>query len=174
MKAHNIISQGWDMTYVWALQGFDSGIMRQIYEGSKNANDMAVYLSNEISRYPASAYRMYFTSNHDENSWHGTVFEQLGESAETFAVLTHTLNGMPQIYSGQEAGLNKRLAFFDEDLIQWTSHPFGDLYTTLLKLKKENKALWNGEAGGRPQRVLTPMKIKFSPTCVRKMEIRHW
>jgi cyclomaltodextrinase / maltogenic alpha-amylase / neopullulanase len=152
---------GFDMNYVWKLQGFDSGLMRQIYEGTKTVNDMGSYLQNEISTYPASAYRMYFTSNHDENSWHGTVFEQLGESAEVFAVLTNTMNGMPLIYSGQEAGLNKRLAFFDRDPISWTSYPFGDLYTTLLKLKKENTALWNGEAGGRPQRISTSADDKI-------------
>lgn len=154
-------SLGFDMDYVWKLQGFDSGLMRQIYEGTKNANDLGSYLRNELSTYPANAYRMYFTSNHDENSWHGTVFEQLGKSAEVFAVLTHTLNGMPQIYSGQEAGLNHRLAFFDKDLINWTSHPFEEVYTTLLHLKKENKALWNGEAGGRPQRLSTSADDKI-------------
>jgi glycosidase len=151
----NYHSQGWDMTYVWTLMGFDSGLIRQIYEGTKDAGDMGAYLQNEVNTYPASAYRMYFTSNHDENSWHGTDFEQLGESAEVFNVLTHTMNGMPLVYSGQESGLNKRLAFFDRDPIVWTSHPFEVLYTTLLKLKKENKALWNGEAGGRPLRILT-------------------
>lgn len=146
---------GWDMTYVWSLHGFSNGIMRQIYEGTKNANDLGNYLQTEKSIYPAKAYRMYFTSGHDENSWYGTAFEQFGQSAEVFAVLTHTLNGMPMIYGGQEAGLNKRLAFFDKDLIPWTAHPFEEMYSKLLKLKKENRALWNGEAGGRPIRITT-------------------
>ncbi|MBA7538847.1 Alpha-amylase 2 [subsurface metagenome] len=146
---------GFDMTYAWALHGFNSGILRAIYEGTKTANDLATYLQNDFISYPATAYRMYFTSNHDENSWNGTVFEQFGESAEAFAVLTHTLHGMPMIYSGQEAGLNKRLAFFERDPIVWNEHPFNDLYTTLLHLKKENKALWNGDAGGRAQRIAT-------------------
>lgn len=98
---------------------------------------------------------MYFTSNHDENSWYGTVFEQFGNAAQVFAVLTATFNGMPLIYSGQEAGLNKRLLFFDKDQIEWRQHPFTDLYTILLNLKKKNKALWNGENGGAFQRVKT-------------------
>jgi len=151
---------GFDMTYAWALHGFDSGLMRAIYEGSRNAGDLANYFINDFNRYSESAFRMYFTSNHDENSWHGTVFEQFGESAELFAVLTHIVDGMPLIYSGQEAGLNERLAFFDKDQINWMDHPFEDIYTRLLELKKENQALWNGEAGVRLQIIPTSNATK--------------
>ena len=35
----------------------------------------------------------------------------MGDAAETFAVLSFMIPGMPLIYSGQEAALNKRLAF---------------------------------------------------------------
>ena len=98
---------------------------------------------------------MYFTSNHDENSWHGTVYELFGEAAENFAVLISTFRSMPLIYSGQEAGLNHRLAFFDKDEIIWQPHPFAQMYKTLFQLKRENKALWHGSAGGTLQRVLT-------------------
>ena len=72
-----------------------------------------------------------------------------------FAVLTNTINDVPLIYSGQEAGLNKRLQFFEKDLIPWKDHSFYTIYSTLLNLKRENKALWNGENGGKAERVLT-------------------
>jgi hypothetical protein len=62
---------------------------------------------------------------------------------------------MPLIYSGEEAGLNQRLLFFDKDEIIWQPHPFADIYSTLFNLKKVSKALWNGESGGQLQRVLT-------------------
>ncbi|MFC2137568.1 alpha-amylase family glycosyl hydrolase [Bacteroidota bacterium] len=146
---------GFDITYAWAIHGFESGILKAIYDGSKTAIDLGNYLQRDFNIYSEATYRLYFTSNHDENSWNGTVFEQFGESAEAFAVLTHTLHGMPLIYSGQEAGLNKRLAFFDKDLINWNDHEFEDLYTKLLHLKKENKALWNGEAGARAELITT-------------------
>ena len=98
---------------------------------------------------------MYFTSNHDENSWYGTPTELFGEAAGMFDVLTATFNGMPLIYSGQEAGLDKRLQFFDKDRIMWCDDEKTTVYKTLLHLKKENKALWNGEFGGSLQRVPT-------------------
>jgi len=50
---------------------------------------------------------------------------------------------------GQEAGLNKRLAFFDKDLIEWKDHEFTDLYKKLFAVKKAHPALWAGEHGGK-------------------------
>jgi len=96
---------------------------------------------------------MYFTSNHDENSWHGTVYELFGDAAENFAALTSTFRSMPLIYGGQEAGLDQRLAFFDKDQIIWQPDTFATIYKTLFRLKRHNKALWNGTAGGILQRV---------------------
>lgn len=55
---------------------------------------------------------------------------------------------MPLIYSGQEAGMNKRLRFFDKDTIEWKKNSMRQLFTKLNHLKKVNKALWNGTAGG--------------------------
>lgn len=148
-------SLGFDMSYAWGLHGFGHGVLKNIVNGSANAYTLENYLNTELAVYNPDHYRMYFTSNHDENAWHGTVFEQFGEAAETFAVLTATINDMQLVYGGQEAGLNKRLAFFDKDRIIWQQHPFMDLYTTLFHLKRNNRALWNGESGGQLQRIDT-------------------
>ena len=146
---------GFDMSYAWGLHGFGNGVLKRIYNGTSNVSELGNYLNNELNTYGTNHYRMYFTSNHDENSWHGTVFEQFGAAAEIFAVLTGTINSMQLIYGGQEAGLNKRLLFFDKDQIIWQPHPFANIYRTLLHLKRENRALWNGSRGGLPQRVST-------------------
>jgi 1,4-alpha-glucan branching enzyme len=146
---------GFDMSYAWGLYGFGKGVLINIVNGTNNANYVNSYATQENNNYPAPHYRMYFTSNHDENSWYGTVYELFGNAAEVFAVLTSTFRSMPLIYSGQEAGLNKRLLFFDKDEIIWQPHPFADMYRKLFQLKKNNKALWNGASGGQLQRVLT-------------------
>lgn len=149
---------GFDMTFAWNLYGFGNGVLHRIADGTapvSNANFFASEMRGELSDYSDNHTRLYFTSNHDENSWHGTVFERFGNAAELFAVVTQTIDGMPLIYSGQEAGLNKRLAFFEKDQINWQSHSFFDIYQTLLNLKQENKAMWNGTYGGDPVRVLT-------------------
>jgi 1,4-alpha-glucan branching enzyme len=134
-----------DMTYDWTLHK----IMNGIAEGEKSARDLIDHINIDNKKYPADAFRMQFTSNHDENTWNGTVFERLGDGAETFAVFSFLIPDMPLIYSGQEAGLNKRLEFFDKDNIEWKEHKFQKLYSQLIKLKDNNDALLNGESGGK-------------------------
>jgi len=148
-------SAGFDMTYAWGLYGFGKGILVNIVKGTNNANVVNTYSTQENNNYLPPQYRMYFTSNHDENSWYGTVYELFDGAAEEFAVLTCTFRSMPLIYSGQEAGLDHRLSFFDKDEISWKPDHFAVVYKTLLHLKKENKALWNGSAGAQLQRVTT-------------------
>jgi cyclomaltodextrinase / maltogenic alpha-amylase / neopullulanase len=143
--------KAFDMTYAWKMHH----MMNRIASGEADANDLMKLIEEDRAQYPPNAFRMQFTSNHDENSWNGTVFERLGDAAKTFAVLSATLEGMPLIYNGQEAGMDIRLEFFEKDLIPWRESPFRDLYTRLLHLKRDNRALWNGERGGRLERIGT-------------------
>ena len=111
---------------------------------------------------------MSFVSNHDKNAWDGTQHEQFGECLEAAIVLSVLGEGMPLIHNGQEAGENKRLAFFERDPIDWQTHPIGDLYRKLIHLKRGVPALWNGEFGARmiqvpnsaPQQVLSFVRMK--------------
>jgi len=139
-ELHN---QAFDMTYSFS----GHHLMNDIAKGKKNALALDEYLKNQTS-YPAEAYRMYFTSSHDENSWNGTEFERLGEGAQAFAVLTFGLNGMPMIYSGQESALNERLKFFESHPIHWGNYAYSDFYTRLIKLKKQEAALEHGQHAG--------------------------
>ena len=144
-EAHEpYLHSAFDMTYGWQLKD----LMNDIAKGKKNAADIMKFVEAEKEEYPADAYRMLFSTNHDENTWNGTVFERLGDAAEVCAVLFSTLDGMPLVYSGQEAGMNKRLDFFEKDLIEWKDHKFYGLFQKIFDLKKNNKALWNGESGG--------------------------
>jgi cyclomaltodextrinase / maltogenic alpha-amylase / neopullulanase len=133
-----------DMTYGWGMLG----LINDIAKGNKTVEDLDAYFTQQKVDYPSDAYQMMFTTNHDENSWNGTVQERLGEAVETFAVFTGVIGGMPLIYSGQEAGLDKPLEFFEKDSILWKEHNLRGVYTKLFQLKKQNKAIWNGEAGG--------------------------
>ncbi len=85
---------------------------------------------------------LWFTTNHDENSWNGSEYEKYGDFAKALAVFSFTWNGMPMIYSGQELPNLKRLKFFDKDVINWTGkYELHDFFKTLLLLKKNNPAL---------------------------------
>ncbi|MFO7448256.1 MAG: alpha-amylase family glycosyl hydrolase [Ignavibacteriaceae bacterium] len=137
------IHAAFDMTYSWEFHG----IMNRIAKGENNAADIIKFLEEEKTKYRPDDFRMRFTSNHDENSWNGTVFERLGDAVEVFAVLSGLVPGMPLVYNGQEAGLNKRLAFFEKDPIEWKEHKFSEVYKTLLNYKLNSKTLQNGKHG---------------------------
>ena len=140
----SLVEYAFDMNYTWKMLH----IMNDIAIGKKNVKDIWTNLEWSKNTFPADVYRMYFTSNHDENSWNGTAIERYGKGYKAFAVLTYVVPGMPLIYSGQEADLKKRLKFFDKDTIDWNRLPQEEFYKKLNFLKKENKALWNGIAGG--------------------------
>ena len=94
------------------------------------------------SVFPASAYRMYFTTNHDENTWNGTEYEKYGDMAKALSVFSFTWNGIPMVYSGQEMPNVKRLQFFEKDVIAWKEkYELHDFYKTLSELRKRNPAL---------------------------------
>src|SRR5690554_5803698 len=123
--------------------------MNVVAQGKEGVDSLRRSLDRMMDRFSPGAIPMYFTSNHDENSWNGTEFERMGDAARSFAVLTYMLPGMPLIYSGQEAGLDHRLAFFEKDLIDWSDkHRFSDFYRELNSLRKTNKALLSQERDG--------------------------
>ncbi|WP_420315863.1 alpha-amylase family glycosyl hydrolase [Ekhidna sp.] len=148
------------MTYGWGMHHY----MNEVAKGHKNADSLIAFINKDLDRYPADAIRMNFTTNHDENSWNGTVFERFGEGHKAYAIFAFTVQGMPLIYSGQEAGLDERLAFFEKDTIEWGDVKYQDFYASLVDLKKNNPALFNGTYGGKPEfiDVGNPMTIAYS------------
>jgi glycosidase len=144
-------TKAFDMTYAWKLHH----LLNSIAQGKKDVRALDTLLSVEDTLYPADAYRMLFTSNHDENSWKGTEFERMGAGSVCMAVLTTTLPGMPLIYSGQESAFNQRLRFFEKDTIEWKDYRLEPFYKKLFDLKHAYQPLWNGSWGGRFKRINT-------------------
>ena len=136
-------NQDFVMDYGWEFHH----IMNDIAKGEKSVREIDFWLGRDKSKYE-HGYHMHFTSNHDENSWAGTEMERMGDGHLAFAVLVSTFDGMPLIYSGQEEPLNRRLEFFEKDNIAFENYAYEDFYTRLLDLKRNNKAIWNGEYGG--------------------------
>jgi glycosidase len=115
--------------------------LNRIAKGEMKAIDLKNHLKSVQQNYSSDHAVMSFTTNHDENSWNGTVFERLGDAAEVMAVLTYAMPGTPLIYSGQEYGLDKRLEFFEKDLIPKKESSYMTLFTKLNTLKKTSDAL---------------------------------
>lgn len=130
-------------------------ILHKIAQGEKKLADLDIYLNQQLTNYPKDAIHMYFVTNHDENSWNGTIKEKFGPLGDAFTAFAMVWGGIPLIYSGQEANLQRRLAFFDKDQIDWSSLPKEDLLKKLVALKKNNRALSNELGKCVPVRIQT-------------------
>jgi glycosidase len=133
--------QVFDATYAWWWM-HETG---RYAEGHSSLPEIRNVL-HAYSQYPRHAIKLFFTSNHDENSWNGTEYEKYGSAALAWSVFSFTWEGMPLIYSGQENPLLKRLAFFDKDLIEWKEQPsLHTFYQKLTSLRIRNAAIYKGE-----------------------------
>jgi len=131
-----------DATYTWRWMHASE----EFYHNRMNLQSLITVLYKSVTEFPCNAFRTYFTSNHDENSWNGTEFEKYGDAAQLFAVFSATWNGIPMIYSGQELPNKKRLRFFEKDVIEWQDKfELHDFYKTLLTLHSTNKSLRAGD-----------------------------
>ena len=135
-----------DMTYGWELHH----LLNQIAQGKRPAPAVDAYLARQDSLFGRDAYRLYFTSNHDENSWNGSEFERMGPNALPAFVLAATLRGsMPLLYTGQEVSVRKRLRFFEKDTVDWSGESLAPFYRSMFELKHLHQSIANGAAGGQ-------------------------
>ncbi|RYY66426.1 MAG: DUF3459 domain-containing protein [Chitinophagaceae bacterium] len=130
---------GFDVSYGWQAMH----AMKDLYTGKYTLAQFDSVNVQGIKDFPKNAARLFFTTNHDENSWNGTEYEKFGPAAKAFAVFTQTYaQSIPLIYNGQELPNKKRLKFFVKDTISWTGqYAMADFYRTLLSLRKTNPAL---------------------------------
>lgn len=143
--------KAFDVTYNWTLWN----ILHQIALNERSVKTLTeAYIAEHVSIFPKEGIRLNFLDNHDKNSWEGDQYSNFGDALKAATVFTVIMDGMPLVYSGQEAGLNRSLAFFEKDPIEWKSHENETLYTTLFELKHKNKALWNGKYGGEMVRIV--------------------
>lgn len=98
------------------------------------------------SLYPGDVIKMNFINSFDENS--GNMKEKFGGGEKAFSVLAYTLPGMPLLYSGQEAGMEKRLRSSDKDATDWGNTALFDFYKRLNELRHEKDLLWSPPYGG--------------------------
>lgn len=144
-QMRDLHARAFDASYGWGWYE----AMVNISKGRADVGALFGYYSENESAWPAGAMRMVYAENHDQNSWHGTQFEQFGPNLENAIVLSVVGEGIPLIYNGQEAGNEKRLQFFERDPIRWRPHPIGELYRRLFALKARNGALHNAPWGAR-------------------------
>lgn len=143
--------RAFDITYNWTLWN----ILHQIALNERSVKTLTeAYIAEHVSIFPKAGIRLNFIDNHDKNSWEGNQYSNFGEALAAATVFTVIMDGMPLVYSGQEAGLDRSLEFFEKDPIEWKAHENEALYSTLFHLKHKNRALWNGKYGGEMVRII--------------------
>ena len=130
---------GFDATYTWS----EFNMMKLIAKGERPAYGLDSVFAVLDSTFPKNAIKLYFTSNHDENSWNKAEYGTMpGAIHAPFAVLTQTVSrSVPLIYSGQEEPFLDSISFFYKDTIRFAFYGRADFYKTLLTLRKNNPAL---------------------------------
>jgi len=160
----NLLERSFDMNYGWSHHH----LMNAVASGKRKCTALDTLMMNELGYYPAESYRLRFMTNHDENSWNGTIDEKLGDAQKAFAAYLFTIPGVPLLYNGQEADLDKRLGFFERDPIEWKETELTDFYKTLCHLRTSEAALRHGIEGGsfnilknnHPEKVMAFTRLK--------------
>jgi glycosidase len=139
--------KAFDANYAWEIMH----LLNKVAKNEEDIKKVKDYKLRNDSIFHPNVYRLSFVTNHDENSWNGTEFERFGEQVQNFTTLLYTLHGQPLVYTGQEAGLNRRLSFFEKDSVVWDYLPYNNLIRRLLHLRHQEKALWSGYEANQPK-----------------------
>ena len=134
-------------------EAFDCNYAAKFYETlvsvshDKSPDRLKLYLQ----KLPENDFAMFYLDNHDVNSYDRSLLE--GFSAENLPAMfsvVFTMPGMPMIYSGNEIGYNRKIAFMEKDPIQWSAQTgdYRSLIKILSELKKSHPALYAGRFGG--------------------------
>lgn len=129
--------------YAWNFMGSSSDFV----SGKVKLEKFKANMLENYSKFPAHMQKLFFLTNHDENSWNGTVDEKYGKNWQNVGVMVYTLpQSIPLIYTGEEVGLNRRLKFFEKDNItklEWENKSRLDWYKRMTTLKHSVPALKN-------------------------------
>jgi glycosidase len=134
-----LMTSGFDAYYPWEM--FHK--MIAVAAGRRPAFALDSVKNKYDTIYPKEAIPLYFTSNHDENSWNKSDYKTFpGPVHAPFAVFTQTMGGaVPLVYSGQEEPFLDSVSFFYKDTITFRNYGRAKFYKTLLELRKNDPAL---------------------------------
>jgi alpha-amylase len=131
-------TDGFDATYAWSM----FAMMKKVAAGERGADALDSIRQKVDTSFPPNELKMFFTSNHDENSWNKADYGTMpGAEHAPFAVFCETMpHDIPLIYSGQEEPVLDSISFFYKDPIRFKDFKRAPFYHTLLELRK-NPAL---------------------------------
>jgi alpha-amylase len=129
---------GFDITYTADILT----AMNQIAQGQRKPNELDSFITKVETNYPATALKLYYTSNHTENTKMADYGMMPKLVHAPFAVLTQTLpRSIPLVYGGQEEPLMDSLSSYNKSSIKFGDYKRASFYKALLNARKNNPAL---------------------------------
>lgn len=134
-----LLESGFNAYYPWEM--FHK--MVDVAAGRRPAFALDSIKNKYDTAYPKESIPLYFTSNHDENSWNKSDYGTFpGPVHAPFAVFTQTMAGsLPLVYSGQEEPVLEAIPFFEKDTIVFGKLGRTSFYKKLQELRRNNEAL---------------------------------
>jgi glycosidase len=137
----DLLTNAFDVDYSWKLMWTMNNVMRH----NAPASNLRRSWEEGRAQNPKDALHLRITDDHDETR----AIERYGmDGALAASALMFTLDGVPLIYNGMEAGdatESADPALFDKLTICWHPHqsdrpPFRSIYHDLIQLRKQNAA----------------------------------
>ena len=140
----SLITVGFDACYPWPM----FQMMKKVASGERPATALDTVMATQDSKFPRGTLQLYFTSNHDENSWNKADYGIFpGAAHAPFAIFALTMkNALPLIYSGQEEPVLRNIEFYEKDTMGFRNYKRSMFYKTLLDLRTHCKALLEPDA----------------------------
>jgi glycosidase len=140
-----LLVKAFDVDYSWKLYG----TLADVLQNGRPASALRDTWQAEAAQYPHGALRMRFADNHDQHR----AIARFGEPASlAAAALMFTLDGVPMLYNGMEAGDTAESAapaLFEKLPVFWQSAELRPSYPRtfeqLIALRKAHVALRAGE-----------------------------
>ena len=143
-EAHKaeLLVKAFELDYSWPLHS----ALTDVLQGRKSAGEIRTAWESEVKEWPRNSTHMRFSDNHDERR----AIARFGErGALAASALVFTLDGVPLIYNGMEAGDTTESgapALFEKLPIFW---PFAERRPEFPRFYKQMTALRRGSSALR-------------------------
>ncbi len=145
-EAHKpeLLVKAFEVDYSWPLHS----ALTDVLQGRKPANEIRAAWDDEVKKWPRNSVHMRFSDNHDERR----AITRFGErGALAASALVFTLDGVPLLYNGMEAGDTTESgapALFEKLPVFWAfaerRPEFPRFYKQMTLLRRSSNALRRG------------------------------
>lgn len=144
-ESPDLMVNAFNLDYSWAMHA----MLDKVLHGQMPAYELRKVWEDQASKFPRGSLRMRFSDNHDERR----AIARFGEKGALAAqALAFTLDGIPLVYNGMEAGDTTESgapALFEKRPIFWhfaeRRPDIVKFYPAMIALRKSSNALRRGE-----------------------------